>query len=722
YRLPGLPLSGDSEWLSRPVERERFPLEVSAVQAEGGWRRACGRVRVTVFEPAGGRRGGDDVAVTGSLRLPHKPTNPGQFDYARLLRRRGIDAVLSATGRMVTVERRRASARPVRLAEQARRALLGVLRRSLAHSPRTQALLGAVLLGEREELDDEVEEAFKRSGTAHLLAISGLHVGVVACTVWWVTALVGLRRRAAAGVVLVTVVVYALVTGMTPSVLRATIMTVALVGALAGRRQLDPLHATALAALVLLALRPFDLFQAGFQLSFVAVVSILCVCRELQVALRPVPKLEQRLMVLELAPWHQRARLYLQRKAVPAAAVSLAAWLGVMPLIARYFGVFSPVTVLANLVAVPLLAIVVMMGFLHLVLAAVSWWLGAVPGLLAQGASVALTEVVAGAARLPGAWSYVPRPGLGWVVAYYALGLTVVSRRRLGLTGRQAAALWMGGLVVWLAATAIAPRPEGFEVTALDVRHGNATVLRYPDGSVVVCDCGCYGRTDVGRQIAAPALWHWGARRIDLLVISHADVDHINGIPSLLERFPVGRVVYSAALPRMEAGRQLLALLDARDIPHGPARAGQRIVVGRGNVLDVLHPVAWTLDAYADNQNENSLVVAARHQGRRILVPGDIQTVASTVLLRRGADLRADVLMVPHHGCAMANAPALAQAVRPAVAVCSNRAEHLAAATVAAYQNAGARVLATCWHGAVTVRLRGGELSVVPYREAGRAK
>ena len=722
YTLPGLPLSGDSRWLAEPAERGRFPLDVREVAVGGRWRTSAGRVRVTLFAPLRPLRCGDRVVVTCSASRAPGRTNPGQFDYAGLLRRRGVHAVASAKGTMVAVESVGLGPWPLGVAERARGAMRAVLRRSLPASPRARALLGATLLGERGELDDEVEEAFKRSGTAHLLAISGLHVGIVAWLMWHLAALAGLGRRAAGVVVLAAVTLYALVTGLTPSVLRATIVTAALVGGMLGRRRPDPLHATALAALVLLALRPYDLFQAGFQLSFAAVISILCVCDELKVALRPVPKLEQRLLALENATRLQRFRLWLQRKAVPAAAVSLAAWLGVLPLIAYYFNMFSPITILANLVAVPLLTVVVAAGFVHIALASVWWWLGALPGLAARAAAEALTQVVEASARVPLGWWHCERPALGWVVAYYVLGLVVVGRRRLGLSGRQAAALWMTGVLAYLVATAVPARPGCLEVTALDVQHGNATVLRYPDGATVVCDCGCYGRLDVGRQVAAPALWHWGVRRIDLLVVSHADVDHVNGIPSLLERFPVGHVVYSPVLPRAEAGQQLIEMLEDRGIAHGPAWAGDRITVGDGNVLDVLAPTGWTFNAYGQNQNENSLVVVARHAGRRVMVPGDTQLVGATVLLHGGADLRADVLMVPHHGCKMANTAEFARAVRPSVAICSNRAEHLVPATVAAYERAGARVLATCWQGAITVRVRGDGIEVRPFLDRAAAR
>ena len=716
YVMPGLPLSGDSKWLAQSVERLRLDVEVAEVEVARAWVAACGRVRVTVYRAPSGLRYGDRIVVTGMAYQPSPTTNPGQFDAARYLRRKGIRVVLSANGGMVRVERRGLGWWPLRVAQAVRGRLRRVLRESLARDEQARSLLSAALLGDRTELDEEFEEAFKRSGTMHLLAISGLHVGIVAWLVWGVAALVGLGRSASGAVVLAVVSLYALVTGMTPSVLRATVMTGALVLSITGRRQLDLLQATALAALVVLLIRPFDLFHAGFQLSFAAVVAIVCVYEELAVALRPAEQLEHRLLDADQLTRVQRMRSWLRRRALGAVAVSGAAWLGVFPLIACYFNLFSPITVLANLVAVPLLTAVVSLGFAHVCLGAVWPLAGVGPGWLAQAASWGLTAVVEAAARVPMAWTYCCTPALGWVVAYYALGLVVVARRRIGLSGRHAAMLWVAGLTAYLVATFAQPRPEHLELTVLDVQHGSAAVLRYPDGSTVVCDCGSYGRSDVGKHIAAPALWHWGVRRIDLLVVSHADVDHINGIPALLERFPVGHVLYSPILEQSAAGLQLVAMLNTRGIAHEAARAGDRFVVGPVNRLDVLAPVGWTLRACPSNQNENSLVVRARHDGRRVLLAADIQQAGSTALMGSHADLRADVLIVPHHGCAMANAADLARAVRPACAVCSNRADHLVPATVEAYKQAGARVLATCWDGAVTVCIGRGEPHVSTFR------
>jgi competence protein ComEC len=209
-------------------------------------------------------------------------------------------------------------------------------------------------------------------------------------------------------------------------------------------------------------------------------------------------------------------------------------------------------------------------------------------------------------------------------------------------------------------------------------------------------------------------------RHIDVLFVSHADLDHVNGLPGLIERFSIGRVIASPVVGHADAGRGLLALLDARGIPHETAQAGDRVEFGDGNVIEVLAPLDWTLRRYPNEQNANSLVVRASCDGRSVLLAGDIEDETALVLRRAGVALSADVLLVPHHGCAMAGAVAFARAVSPCVAICSNRADHLSAATVAAYRKVGVDVFATCWSGAITVRLGDGEAVVGTFLRTSR--
>ncbi|HPD15763.1 MAG TPA: ComEC/Rec2 family competence protein, partial [Planctomycetota bacterium] len=584
------------------------------------------------------------------------------------------------------------------------------LKASLAPDKHTAPLLCALTLGDRTDVDDNLAEAFARTGTIHLLAVSGFNVAVVAWVVWTLTSLAGLGQRAAGALVLCAVGVYALVTGAPPSVVRAAVMSGAYVLSIMGRRQSDAVHAAALAALVLLAARPFDLFQPGFQLSFAAVLGILLLSEDLAAMLGPGESVLERVAGPRGVGAFAWIRHRLHRLAAATGSVSIAAWLAVLPLTAYYFHLFSPITVLVNLLVVPVAGFLTVFGFMHLGVAACSPMLACVPAFLARGATGLLTQTVMGVERLTAGWVYCAAPTLGWIVGYYALGLLVVARGRLGLSGRRAAMLWLLGVLVYVVAGDSGRPPKGLEATVLDVQDGAAAVLRFPDGATVLCDCGTYGRNDVGRWVVAPALWHWRVRAVDLLVVTHADADHVTGLPSLLDRFRVGRVVHSPVLERAAAGRQLLALLDERGIPHQSVAAGDRLVVGEGNVIEVLWPSDWSLRLRPDDQNENSLVFRVERGGRRVLFGGDIQQVGMAALLHGGVDPRTDALVVPHHGRRAPAAEAFAQATRPRYAICSIRPDHLPPDIVAAYRGAGAEVLVTGWDGAITVALFNGEV------------
>ena len=714
--LPPMPLAGDSSWLAEEATLTRFDLDCREVECDGRWRATCGRLRVVDHGASQGLRHGALVTAIGTARRPAGPTNPGQIDAAALLRRRGLHGTLALSAGGLAIEQP-GSIRSLRAAIYAARASMRqTLGTALSADKRTAALLRALVLGDRTEIDEELEGAFARTGAIHLLAVSGFHVAVVAWVVWALNALAGLGRRASAALVLCAVVAYAFVTGAPPSVVRAAIMASAFVLAVLLRRQPDSIQSVALAAIVLLIIRPFDLFNAGFQLSFVAVLGIICLSHEFAALLRPRKGLFERAADDEALNTWRRLLRYAWHKGAGAAGVSMAAWVAVLPLTAYYFNLFSPITVFLNLLAVPLAGLLTVLGFTHLGLTVAHPAVAVASAYPARGSSWLLAQLVFGADRVPLASAYCPSPALGWVLGYYALALVFVARRRLGLSAARAASVWVLGVLAYTLLASSGRPPKGLELTALDVGHGNATVIRFPDGSTVLYDCGTYGRNDVGRWAAAPALWRWGVRTIDLLVVSHADADHINGIPALLGRFRIGHVVYSPVLERAEAGRQLLKMLRARRIPATPALAGERFRVGRGNTLEVLWPIPWSLGLRPDDQNDNSLVMRIEHTGRRILLGGDIQRVGPTVLIHSRPDLQADVLLVPHHGCAMERADAFAAAVRAQYALCSNRADQLHPTTVAAYEAAGARILATCLHGAITIRIRDGTLEALPWK------
>jgi competence protein ComEC len=608
---------------------------------------------------------GDDVRIFGWLHVldPADPMN-------RYALSRGLAARMSlATPGAVRVEREDPGSL-LRFLYAIKRSF----RRQIdaAFDGDAAIVLKAVLLGDRERLGRRLGESFNRSGTMHVLAISGLHVGIVYLTALWLCRrlLIGGWRRHA--ILLVAVLAYATTSGFRPATFRATLMIVFLeIGQMLFLRR-DPLNAVATAALVILAWSPHQLFEAGFQLTFVAVTGILLFADGFAGALRGEPRDADALAEPEfVSPWRRRWRdvWWTTSGALGACA---AATLAVMPLQAFYFHVVTPISVLATFVLLPVVFALIASGFVFL--AAASAWapLGGLVAHVVSGMAWLLLRGVETAAAVPMGHAFVRPPAVGSIVAFYALLVVAASRWRLRLSPRWAAVPPILLVSAHLAWSGLQRPPDELTVTFVDVQHGTCCVIT-KGRTTVVYDCGSgspLSTWDVGSGPAARCLWERGAHRIDLLMLSHTDSDHVNGVLGLMDRFPVGRVVANHGFGKADTGRELIAAFERRGISFDECGAGDRVEIG-DLAFDLLWPpkseTGWRLGA----RNDRSLVARLRSVGRTVLLTGDVELPGMVGLMSSGAELRSEVLYVPHHGADEPELPRFLRAVDADVAVIS---------------------------------------------------
>jgi competence protein ComEC len=650
----------------------RAVLALTGIHDGRGWRLASGRVQAWVVGDRPDLEAGRPVEAAGALSTPEGPLNPGEFDPRPILRAQGIRlrlAVDDPSGIWLdpTAE------------DWPWTRWLGAVRswsaRRLASGlgPDVVPLASALLLGRREAVDPEVNDAFARTGTTHLLAISGLHLQVLAVVLGAAVRAAGLGRKASFGVVMAGTVAYALLVGLAPSVVRSAAMTV--VTCLGGGRDrcVAPANLLSVAALLTLLHNPSDLFDVGCQLSFLAVGAIVwCVPAVLAwdaPVLSPLEVLERR-----LEPWWRilcRVGLAGVRDGLRASAViGIIGW----PLVALRFHLVSPVGVLLNLPLIPLTSMALLLAGLTLGLAAIWPPLGAPFG-WACGKALAGTEA---AVRWGTSWrwghGFVPGPPEGWVLGFYALlGLaTLAGACRWPSTRR-----WWGLAIVWGAIGAVLPlipdRPAATEAEVLAVGHGLAVAVRSPAGRTALYDAGKMGDPHVGRRIIAPALWSRGVRRIDLVILSHADADHFNGLPDLLDRFEIGAVRVPPGFegPANPAAARLMAGVRARGIPISEIAGGDRIDLGGGTTLAALHPPRSIRAGSTDNARSVVLEVDAGR--RRLLLTGDLERDGLSDLMARPPLPALDAMLAPHHGGRTSNPAPLYDWARPALVVVSQR-------------------------------------------------
>ena len=599
---------------------------------------------------------GDRVRVLGWLGPVRGPTNPGEWDRRASLRRAGVRCEMSADADTVELlsEGWNLSAPLDRTRARCASQIEDMM------PERAAAAAKALLLGDRTGLTREDRRRFVASGTMHLLAISGLHVGLLAAFAAVLCRLIGLRPAVAAVVCVAVVAGFALLAQFRPPVLRAVLFVLAAAAAWGARRRLDILNTLCAAAAVVLAVTPAALFEAGTQLSFLAVAG-----------------LEWGRRVFPTRPrWWPAGPLGVGEPLWDGYRLTAGIALFTGPLVAANFGILSPIGYALNVVLLPAFAGLLACGFvtLGLLLTAppLAWPTGA-----AFGAGLtALLWVVDAAAWLPGGHAAVPPPPGWWLAGWYAglVGslLLPIAAVRSG-RGRKGLA---GGLIVWLAAGWFAPgklEAGALRVTALDVGHGSAVLLELPDGRTLLYDCGSLSGGDRAADAVRNALRARGRTRLDEVILSHADADHFNGLPDLLNGLSVGGVTVG---PHFAASGQAdaLAAVDAAraaGVPLARVRRGDARAAGAAR-LTVLHPPP-TYDA-EESDNARSVVLLVEHAGRRVLLTGDLEgepqrALVADLVRTRGAGV--DLLLAPHHGGKRANPASLAETLEPATVAVS---------------------------------------------------
>ncbi len=615
---------------------------------DGVWFRATAPVAARLALVAREEPPTGDLELVGTARRAPGRRNPGGFDYAAYLSRRGVSAQL------FVADLRSAAPR-----EGLRRRLARGVRAGL--EPGAAGLMEAMTLGVRDGILEEDRDAFGRAGLAHVLALSGLHFGVLLAAADRALRRLGARRRP---LLALLTLAFVAVVGPSPSVVRAAAMALSAVLSMAsGVGRVRPWPVLALAACASLLLQPQMLFDLSFQLSYLALAGLLLFAAPLARLLGAPGPRDDPLSVAAPSPTGGGVRRRTLDFAARALAASVAAQLPSVSLVAGAFGSVPVLSPLVNLVGVPLSAVVVPLGFAAGLLGLVWEPLAAAVNLVTGPLVASLTWLAHLGASLPSVgWPQVSWLGhLCWAVAVAALALAL--RRRLRAS-RALAVLLVAGAVPY-AVGAPAPAPD---VWFLDVGQGDAALLRLGGRYEVLIDGGGtpFSDYDVGEGVVVPALRALDVDELEVVVATHPDADHVEGLVSVLREVPVGTLVTGPPQAGVALDAELRAEAAERGVAVHVAARGEALVVGRRGEarLEVLNPPAGA----GGRGNEDSVVVLLRLGGRAVgLFLGD----AGAVTERELAVPRVYVLKVGHHGSRYGTTDELLWAARPRLAVIS---------------------------------------------------
>jgi len=565
---------------------------------------------------------GDRLWLQGSLKPPQKAGNPGEFDYRKYLYHQGIYYILSIE-KIGDVQKVEKAGGWQGMLNSYRQQMYQVTNQYL--TSQESAILRGMLLGDIDDIDPQLYDEFQKTGIVHLFSVSGLHIGFLLLLSGFLCSLLGAQRsyKLIAGIVLL--LVYGTLISWPIPVIRASIMGgMGLLAYYSGRPH-QMLNSLGIAGLVIIIFDPHALFTISFQLSFLAAWGL--------IYLFPI----------------MRQRLPYSGLAIDALLVPLCAQLAIIPAIAYYFNLISPVSILANLLVTYLSGAVVMLGFIALVLVTIAPLAGIC--LFPAGLMIELILLATHFCdALPGGVLWVATPGVLSIVAYY-IGLLLLVAWPVTYYYGYACRLGIILMMVFLTAVFWPPswRDKGvMEIVFIDVGQGDSLLIKSPQGRFILVDGGGSQFYQVGEMKLIPYLRHRGIDNLDLVINTHPDSDHLLGLNEVIEQMKVKRFAFPMSLQHSPDYQSTFEQTRRKSVPLLPLQAGQVVKIEPGFYLDILYP-HYEKDPVPDN-NHHSLVIRCRYDSSSVLLMGDLDQEGMRELAGQKSLLNCDLIKVPHHG------------------------------------------------------------------------
>jgi len=682
---------------------------------------------------------GDYVRFKSRLKQPHNFNNPGAFDYIKQLRYRVIMARGTINNSSNIIVMRRKQGHYLKLYIENYREKLRELIYDNAPDPEGQ-IIQAMILGDQKEIPKEVMEKFNKTGTTHIIAISGFNIGIIAALSFLIVKLIMrsstyLLLKFNMNVVatifsIIPVIVYTFIAGMGISVIRAAIMAVTFMIAIFVGKERNLHNTLAIAAFIILIVSPYALFDISFQLSFIAVWSILYITPRI-LNYTPVidSKIESKYLV-HYNNWFKNTNIFL--------IVTISATLGTLPLIVYYFNRISTISLVANILVVPLLGIIAIPCCTAIPLAAM---ISQKLSILFIHVSSFLVWISLNIVDLLSSisWSsfFIPTPHLIEIVLYYSLlviGMTLLDIKKLSVINKDGGhqkknILKLSVLFVILLFTLLSISiylntrdlfTKNMQVTAIDVGQGSSILVQIPYGKTILIDGGGFpeGNFDVGKYVVAPLLWRKRITEIDIVVLTHPHPDHINGLIFILSNFRIKEIWANSDFSRSEYYEKLIKIISKKEIIYRQVSDDFQPIKINNVDINILNPekqlepeVKSSVSREFEEENNNSIVLKMTYGNVSFLFPGDICVSAENRLIVSEHNVQSQVLFVPHHGGYSSSSLPFLKKVLPEIAVICCGQDNIYkfpySEVINRFELLGTKILRTDKNGAITITTDG---------------
>jgi len=644
-------------------------------------------------------KSGIGIRLFGDIERPNTARNPGQFDYQQYLEHENIHWVVKIDSiSKIEVSNGRTSA-----------TLLDNIRESLflkvdgLYEEPVAGFIKAIILGERNTLAVDINSDFSILGLSHLLAISGLNLSILSLMLFWLLTRLGMTREKSALLISIIIFGYMFLTGASPSVVRATMMTIILLYSFLFKSTLNGLQVLSLAFLIMTIINPLWIFDIGFQLSFIITLYIIW----------GLPIISERIPI---------KNRFLNK----SISLILITQVASFPLIFYYFNQYSLLSIIANLLFVPIFSFIVLpLAIVTLILALLHLYIGNIFADLLTIILESIFDLFHKASQLNLFHFYGSFYSPIWVIIYYLVFSWLLSRdsfknsfysQRVKNRAFLLEKIFL--LLIFFVILFTLLTNNGGTVSFIDVGQGDSTLIEAPEGYTVLIDSGGkfnYSKEEwqqrrdefeIGEDVILPFLHYKGIDTINLAVITHEDYDHMGGYFSLIDQVDIKMFVVPNSFPRTELGEELYKKMDSYNIPIYQVNSAKAINIDQNTDINFI-PIDLP---ESNNENDHTLITFLKMYDTAIAFPADLEVKGEEKVLEQYSLEETDILKAGHHGAGTSTSNVWLDALKPKDTVISvgenNRYGHPNQAVIDRLENYQIKIWRTDMDGAIVVYVK----------------